>query len=187
MPGRVEPGSYLQVAALRAILCVSEHARHEVIPERSRCRGANWFPFRLGRKTISRQRRYNYVARIFWRTAKTCRVAKWSDSFQKLEHRSRPSMCQDKRHRLRPTSFYVVKVDIVVVHTCDELRIPIQNRFRFAPVVLLRPIVSERLHVIPIGPVPPIVPVESVWELRFPHAIEYPGITVTVHQTLSPD
>jgi hypothetical protein len=83
-------------------------------------------------------------------------------------------MGQDKRHWLRPASINMVKVDIIIVHTRDELRIPIQIRFCFAPVVLVRPVVSERLHVIPIGPVPPIVPVEPVRELRFPHAIEYP-------------
>ena len=70
-----------QVAALRAILCVSEHARHEMIPEGGCCRGADWFAFRLGRKTKSRQRRYNYVERIFRRTAITCRVAQRPDSF----------------------------------------------------------------------------------------------------------
>src|SRR5215472_17690897 len=83
-------------------------------------------------------------------------------------------MGEDKRHRLRPMSLNMVKVDIVIAHACKKLWIPVQVSFRFAPVVLFRPKISERIHVVPIGPVPPIVPVEPVRELCFPHAIEYP-------------
>jgi hypothetical protein len=55
-------------------------------------------------------------------------------------------MRNDQRERVLVLRTHVDEVDIEPVDGGDELRQPIQLRFRFPPVVLRRPIARELLH-----------------------------------------
>jgi hypothetical protein len=78
-------------------------------------------------------------------------------------------MGEDQRQRLRATAFDVIKMNIIVADAGEELRIPVEICLRFAPIVLLDPILRQGLHVVPTHAVPQIGGVQAIRPFRFAH------------------
>ena len=68
------------------------------------------------------------------------------DHLEQLDHRSRPAVRDDQRHRVRVTRLDVDEVDVHAVDLRHELRKGVQLRLRLSPVVVRRPVADELLE-----------------------------------------
>ena len=133
------------VAALRHVLRVAEPL-HQGGP---RARDADRIPTGLCRRAgeaVTRQRRDHHVERVVRTRAVHGRIGQRPDDLELFDDRARPAMRDDHRH-----GAFVLRADVdeVEVHSIDlgeELRQRLQSRLDRAPVVVGRPVASERLH-----------------------------------------
>src|SRR5262249_33009323 len=95
---------------------------------------------RLVREAVTRKRRTHQMERVGSLTAMRGRVGQRFDYFQKLHDRSRPSVRDKQRGRVRMRRAGMNKVNSQTVDFCLELRKAIQQRLARTPVVLLQPI-----------------------------------------------
>jgi hypothetical protein len=73
-------------------------------------------------------------------------VGQRADDLQLLEHRARPSVRDDQRHRIGVARTHVDEVDVEPVDSGHELRVGIELGFRPAPVVVRAPVVHKFLE-----------------------------------------
>jgi len=66
----------------------------------------------------------------------------------------------------------MIEMNVILANSGEELRVAVQVHFRFAPVKLRGPVLGQRLHVIPVGAVAPIIRLKAVRPVRLTHAVE---------------
>src|SRR6185503_16159656 len=101
-----------------------KHFGHETSPKSCRCRRADGLTFRFRGKTKTRKRGHNDVESVFRSTAVADGISERSYSFKEFKNRARPAVSQYERHRLRAISLHMIKMNIQVAHSREELRIP---------------------------------------------------------------
>ena len=91
---------------------------------------------------------------------------------EELKHGAGPAVRQNQRHGVRTAAAHMIKVNVVVFHPRQELRIAVQVGFGFAPVEFGRPVFRQRTHVVPVDAVAPVRRVDAVGQAGFAHAVE---------------
>ena len=100
---------------------------------------------RLGREAEAGQRRADDVKRVGGVAAKRGRIGQRLDHLVEFDHRARPAMGDDQRHRFRMRRADVQEMNVEPVDLGGELRKAIEARFARAPVVFLGPIAADVL------------------------------------------
>lgn len=85
------------------------------------------------------------------------RVGQGLDHLVELDHRARPAMGDDQRHRVRMRRTDMQEVNAETVDIGRELRKAIELRFSRAPVVLLGPVAADVLDPLQGGALAPVV------------------------------
>src|SRR6202161_2534200 len=73
------------------------------------------------------------------------RIGQWIDNLHLLDNRTGPSVRNDQRQSVFMFRTHVDEVNVESIDLGYELRQGAQSRFNLPPVVLFRPIASERL------------------------------------------
>src|SRR3546814_16723857 len=83
------------------------------------------------------------VARI---AAICCGVRQRRDNLVKLDHRSRPAMCDQERKRIRFRRTNMKEMDVEPVQGCAILAEGVKHRFAAAPVISIGPVRAQRAN-----------------------------------------
>ena len=132
------------IAALRAIARVTEPI-HQHRPGRCDAVDTPAGRRRLGREAEAGQRRTNHVERVGRVAAMRGRIGQRLDHLVELDHRTRPAMGDDQRHRFRMRRADVQEMNAEPVDLGGELRKAVEARFAAAPVILLGPVAADVL------------------------------------------
>jgi len=79
-------------------------------------------------------------------SAERRRVGQWIDDLELLDDRARPSVGDDQWKGIRMLRPDMDEVNVETVDLGHELRIAVELRFDFPPIVPIRPIVGELLN-----------------------------------------
>ena len=132
------------VAALGDVAGVAETV-HQLRPRAS---GAGGVPTELGGlagEAVAGQRRQHEVERVLGASAVRGRVGERADRIEQLDDRAGPAVGHDQRQRVLVPRLHVDEVDVHSVDLGRELRQRVQPRRDAPEVVLVRPVVRERL------------------------------------------
>src|SRR5215218_3990714 len=135
------------VVTVRTVAVVAEPT-HQLGP---RLRGALRVPARLGGRTGEtepRKGRDDHVERVGRVPAVSVRVGERTDEAKVLNHRVRPAVGEDQRRGVGLGGADVQEVDVLAVDGSGELRVGVQLRFPFAPVVAGLPVLNQVLDVV---------------------------------------
>src|SRR5689334_11937736 len=104
--------------------------------------GRRW----LARKAVAGERWDDNVERICGSPAVRGRVDQRSDDLQLLNDRSRPAMGVNNRQSIGVLRLHMDKVYVEPIDVGDEVRIGEDLGLGAAPIMMVRPIISELLH-----------------------------------------
>ena len=130
------------IAALRAVSRITQ-AIHQHRPARCNTVDAPAGCLRLPGEAKARQRRTDDVKRVGGVAAVRGRIGQRLDHLVKLDHRARPAVRDDQRHRFRMRRADMQEVNVEPVDFSGELRKAIEPRLALAPVVLFRPVAAD--------------------------------------------
>jgi hypothetical protein len=133
------------IAALRDVARIPE-TPHEDVPRTANPLEAPARFGRLRREAKPGQRWDDDVEGVLRLAAIPRRIGERTDELDLLEHRARPAMRDDQRHRAGVTRAHVDEMNVDAVDGRRELRKCVQLRLALSPVVPGRPIPDESLE-----------------------------------------
>src|SRR6185503_11180387 len=98
---------------------------------------------RFAGEAVTRKRWDDDVEGVIGAAAVRSRIGQGLDDFELFDDRAWPAMGDDDRHGVFMLGLYMDEVKVQPVDLRGELRVGVQFRFDFAPVVVLGPVVGE--------------------------------------------
>ena len=117
----------------------------------------NAIPFLAGleRKPVTRQRRRHHREGIAGIAAEPRRIGQARNDVEEFEHRTRPAVQQQQRHRVFADARHMQIMQVDAVDRNAELRKGIERRFLCPPIKPVAPIFDETAQIGDIGAIGP--------------------------------